>query len=97
MMGLGAPAPGVTTADRGAFVMALVDIPGSAGTCPGTVEIILRATRLGLFTAAEAGVLIDRIRPHTTPPPTLSIQDNNRAGAAGPAGSHPISPDRTLR
>ena len=77
--------------------MALVDLPGSTRTCPGTVEIILRATRLGFFTAAEAQLLIDRIRPHTTTPPALSIQDNNRAGAAGPAGSLPISPDRTLR
>lgn len=77
--------------------MVLVDIPGRAGTCPGTVEIILRAVRLGLFTPAEAGLLIDRIRPRTTTTPTLSIQDNNRAGATGPAGSLPIRLDRTLR
>jgi hypothetical protein len=75
--------------------MAFVDIPGSAESYSGTVEIILRATRLGFFTAAEAGVLIDRVRPRTTTP-TLSIQDDNRAGVAGQAGSL-ISPDRTIR
>ena len=96
MMELGAPAPGVTTTDRGAVVMVLVDIRGSAGTCPGTVEIILRATWLGLFTAAEAGLLIDRVRPPTTAL-SLSIQDSNSAGVAGQMGSLPISPDRTVR
>jgi hypothetical protein len=76
--------------------MTLVDIPGSAGSCSGTVEIILRATRLGLFTAAEAGVLIDRVRPHTTSP-LLSIQDSNPAGGIGQTGSFPNGPDRTVR
>jgi hypothetical protein len=65
--------------------MALVDIPDSAGSHAGTVEIILRAARLGLFTAAEAGLLIDQVRPRTTTP-TLSIQDNLQAGVAGQAG-----------
>jgi hypothetical protein len=67
--------------------MVLVDIPGSAGTYPGTVEIILRATGLGLFTAAEAELLIDRARTHTTP--ILSIQDSNRAGVAARSGEPP--------
>jgi hypothetical protein len=75
--------------------MALVDIAGSAGTYPGTVEIILRATRLGLFTAAEAQLLIDRVHPHTTTP-ILSIQDGYPVGVAGQAGNLPISPDRTV-
>ena len=76
--------------------MVFVDIPGSAGTYPGTVEIILRATRLGLFTVAEARLLIDRARVHTTTP-AMSIQDNNRAGVAGQTGSLLVSPDRTVR
>jgi len=76
--------------------MALVDIPGSAASYPGTVEIILRAARLGLFTAAEAGLLIDRARTHATTP-ELSIQDTNRAGVAGHSGRLPASPDRTVR
>jgi hypothetical protein len=76
--------------------MALVDIPGSAGTCPGTVEIILRAARLGLFTATEAGLLIDRVRPHTTTS-TMSILDSNPADGSGQAGNLPISPNRTVR
>ncbi len=65
--------------------MVLVDIPGSAGTYPGTVEIILRATGLGLFTAAEAELLIARARTHITTP-ILSIQDSNRAGVAARSG-----------
>lgn len=75
--------------------MTLVDA-GSAGTYSGTVEIILRAARLGLLTAAEARLLIDRVRPPTSTP-TLSIQDNNRAGLAGQAGNLPGGPDRTVR
>lgn len=66
--------------------MALVDIPGSAGTCSGTVEIILRAARLGLLTAAEAGQLIDRVRPHTTTP-AMSIQDDNPTALGGHGAS----------
>jgi hypothetical protein len=77
--------------------MALVDIPGGAGSCSGTVEIILRATRLGLFTAAEAGVLIDRVRRPYTTSPLLAIQDSNPAGGIGQAGSLPNGPDGTVR
>ena len=76
--------------------MVFVDIPGSAGTYPGTVEIILRATRLGLFTVAEARLLIDRARVHTTTP-AMSIQDSNPAGSSGQTESLPIRPDRTVR
>ncbi|HET9140394.1 hypothetical protein [Actinophytocola sp.] len=45
--------------------MALVDVPGNGKSDSGAIEIILRAARLGLFTAAEARLLIDRIRQHT--------------------------------
>jgi hypothetical protein len=76
--------------------MTLVDIAGSAESHPSTVAIILRAARLGLFTDAEAGLLIDRVRPPASTP-TLSIQDNNRAGLAGQAGNLPGGPDRTVR
>src|SRR5256885_11969027 len=62
--------------------MAFVDIPGGAGTYRGTVEIILRAVRLGLFTAAEARTLIDPVRLDTTAS-LVSIQDNSRAGLVG--------------
>lgn len=75
--------------------MALVDVAESAGSYRGTVEIILRAARLGLFTAAEAGLLIDRVRPHTTRP-LVSIQDSNPAGGIGKVGSLLIHPDRTF-
>jgi hypothetical protein len=50
---------------------------------------------LGLFTAAEAQLLIDRVHPHTTTP-ILSIQDGYPVGVAGQAGNLPISPDRTV-
>jgi hypothetical protein len=94
MMGLGARVPGVTTVDRGAF-MALVGIPGSAESFSGTVEIILRATRLELFTAAEAEVLIDRVRPHIAST-LLPIQDSHPAGGVGQAGNLPNGPGWTV-
>jgi hypothetical protein len=75
--------------------MALVDVPGSAEFHPSTVAIILRAARLGLFTTAEAGLLIDRVHAHTITLP-LSIQDSNSTGA-GQTGSLPVSLDRTVR
>lgn len=75
--------------------MALVDFPDNKASDPGAVEIILRAARLGLFTAGEAGLLIDRVRPHPTTP-QLSIEDGRPAGPGGRMGSMLISPDRTL-
>jgi hypothetical protein len=72
--------------------MARVDTPGSAVSYPGTIEIILRAARLGLFTAAEAELLIAQARTHTTSP-LLSIQDSNPAGGIGQARS-PSQPSR---
>lgn len=75
--------------------MTLDDGRAIAGSHPGTVEIILRATRLGLFTAAEAGLLIHRVRPHKTTP-QLSVRDSDTAGPTGQSGGLSISPDRTL-
>jgi hypothetical protein len=76
--------------------MTLVDSAGSAESHHGTVAIILRSARLGLVTATEAGLLIDRVRPPASTP-ALSTQDNNRAGFAGQAGNLPSGPDRTVR
>ena len=39
---------------------------GVAEPHQSTVAAILRATRQGLFTAAEAGLLIDRVRAHVS-------------------------------
>ena len=75
--------------------MALVDVPKSAESHPGTVAIILRAVQLGLFTATEAGKLIDRVRPHTISP-LPSIQDSSLAGRIGQVGRLPIHPNRTF-
>jgi hypothetical protein len=77
--------------------MARVDGTGSADSCSSTVAIIMRAVRLGLFTAAEAELLIDRVRPRA--PTALSGQDANSAGPGGqPERDQPlIGPDRTIR
>ncbi|MET0235754.1 MAG: hypothetical protein ABW224_14010 [Kibdelosporangium sp.] len=41
-------------------------VTGVAQPHQSTVDAILRAAKLGLFTAAEAETLIDRIRAHVT-------------------------------
>lgn len=76
--------------------MAHIDVPGRAGTYAGTVEIILRAFRLGLLTAAEARTLIAQIRPHGTAS-LVSIQDGGPAGVGGQSGQLRVIPVRTVR
>lgn len=43
-----------------------------AGPHQSTVATILRAVELGLFTAADADMMIDRVRTHLTAPPVRS-------------------------
>jgi hypothetical protein len=76
--------------------MARIEFPDSAVAYPGTVEIILRAARLGLFTPAEAELLIAKARTHTTSPP-LSIHDSNPTAGIGHARTRPHCPNRTVR
>lgn len=43
-----------------------------AGPHQSTVATILRAVELGLFTTADADMMIDRVRAHLTAPPVKS-------------------------
>lgn len=43
-----------------------------AGPHQSTVATILRAVELGLFTMADADMMIDRVRAHLTAPPIRS-------------------------
>lgn len=44
-----------------------------AGPHQSTVATILRAVELGLFTAADAGMMIDRVRAHLTALPVTAL------------------------
>lgn len=55
-------------------------VAGIAGPSQNTVAAILRAAGLGLFTAAEADMLIDRVRAPVTVPPVglpMSVEDGS--------------------
>lgn len=75
-------------------------VAGIAEPHQSTVTVILRAVGLGLFTAATADMLIDRIRAHVIAPPvglSASIEDGVPATAVGHASSVLLqSPVRTI-
>jgi hypothetical protein len=48
-------------------ILGTAPVTGIAEPHQTTVATILRAVGLGLFTAAEADLLIDRIRTHASP------------------------------
>ncbi|MFC3891244.1 hypothetical protein ACFOWZ_07125 [Lentzea rhizosphaerae] len=80
--------PGMTVSDRGGTSMAHLDqfpvpapVAGIAEPHQSTAAAILRAAGLGLFSAAEADLMIDRIR-------ALAIRY--------PAEVLPASPDGTV-
>lgn len=50
-------------------ILGTAPVAGIAEPHQSTVAVILRAVGLGLFTAAEADLLIDRIRAHVTAVP----------------------------
>jgi hypothetical protein len=62
--------------------MTHVDAVGSVELQRITVAAVARAASRGLFTAAEAGLLIDRILVPTTTSP-LTTQDSNWSGVGG--------------
>jgi hypothetical protein len=77
--------------------MTNVDVAGTTRLQQITVAAIVRAAGRGLFTAAEAGVLIDRIRAQATTP-LPSIQDSQLTAVREQPRSHaPVDPDRTVR
>lgn len=75
-------------------------VAGIAEPHQSTVAAMLRAAGLGLFTAAEADMLIDRVRGHMTVPPvglSASIEDGFPDTVGGrPSGVVSQRPVRTL-
>jgi hypothetical protein len=74
-------------------ILSAAPVAGIAGPHQSTVATILRAAELGLFTAAQAELLIDRVRAHLNALPVVllsSVQDG-----APVHGNSPASPPRT--
>jgi hypothetical protein len=77
--------------------MTNVDAAGSTRLQQITVTAIARAAGRGLFTAAEAGVLIDRIRAKAAAP-LSATQDSQSSGLGEHSDGHaPGDPDGTVR
>jgi hypothetical protein len=90
-------------ADRGVVSMAHLDLSPTTAPVAGiaephqsTVAAILRGVRLGLFTAADADLMIDRVRALATRLPPSIGDGHPFAGNGHAAGALPISPDRTV-
>lgn len=79
------------------LVFSTAPIAGILEPHRSTVAAILRATHQGLFTTAEAELLIDRIRTHVTTFPS-STGDSLRAMGSSEhmPGILPVSPNRTV-
>jgi hypothetical protein len=69
---------------------------GIAEPHQSTVAAIVRAARQGLFTAAEAEQLIDRVRTHVTTFPLPNTDSLSSTGSEQVSRSLPISPYRTV-
>lgn len=69
---------------------------GIAEPHQSTVSAIQRGVQLGLFTAADADLMIDRVRALATGlPPSIGGSDL-LAGNGHAAGTLPVSPDGTV-
>jgi hypothetical protein len=95
--------PGIPQGNRGINPMAHPDlvlttaqVAGIAEPHRSTVAAILRATEQGLFSAAEAQLMIDRVRTQgvTSPLPTSGLPSTGSGQTSG-AGIQ-YSPDRTV-
>ena len=68
-----------------------------AGPHQSTVATILRAVELGLFTAAQADLMIDRVRAHLTALPITGPITSPSSVADGlPATMSGLTPDTLL-
>jgi hypothetical protein len=77
--------------------MAYVDDSGITQLDRITIAAVVRAAGWGLLSAAEARLLIDRLRTHPTTPPSPT-QYSSRSGVGGrPGSSVPVSPEGTVR
>ncbi|TCO45928.1 hypothetical protein EV192_120114 [Actinocrispum wychmicini] len=72
-----------------------VSIVGIAEPHRSAVEAILRGARQGLFTVAEAELLIDRVRTHVTVSPLSNGDSLPAVGGGHTSGVLPAGPDRT--
>lgn len=87
-------------------ILSATPVARIAGPHQSTVAAILRAVELGLFTAAQAELMIDRVRAHLTalpvtspiPPPVAlpSVADGLPATVSGLASDTLTVPDRTF-
>ena len=69
-------------------------VAGVAGPHQSTVTTILRAVELGLFTAAQADMLIDRVRAHLTAlPVALPVALPSSVAAGFPVAVSGLAPD----
>jgi hypothetical protein len=62
-------------------ILSATPVARIAGPHQSTVATILRAVELGLFTAAQAELMIDRVRAHLTALPPLGGRGHRRAGS----------------
>jgi hypothetical protein len=77
-----------------------VPVAGIAEPHQSTVAAILRAVALGVFTVAQADIMIDRVRAHLTALPVAlpsSVADGLPATVSGFAPDVLDGPDRTFR
>ena len=81
-------------------ILGTVPVAGIAGPHQSTVATILRAVELGLFTAAQAELLIGRVRAHLTALPVAlpsSVQDGVPATVSRHTSDTLLNgPDRTV-
>lgn len=83
-------------------VLGTTPVAGIAESHQSTVAVILRAVGLGLFTTAEADMLIERVRAHAVAGPApaavaMSVVAAFPAAVNKQASSTlPYSPDRTV-
>ncbi len=61
-------------------ILGTAPVAGIAGPHQSTVAAILRAAEMGLFTAAQAELLIDRVRAHLTASPVGAVSPATVSG-----------------
>ncbi|MDX8052778.1 hypothetical protein SK571_25640 [Lentzea sp. BCCO 10_0798] len=75
---------------------ATAPVTGIAEPRQNTVSVILRGVRLGLFTAAEADLMIDRVRALTIKSPPSAGDGYPFAGNGHAVGNLLSDPNRTV-
>lgn len=75
---------------------ATAPVTGIAEPHQNTVSVILRGVRLDLFTAAEADLMIDRVRALTTKSPSSAGDGYPFTGNGHAAGNLPSDPNGTV-